>query len=180
MNENIKKRMIYLMDIFIRYINQINIIYKINKEESELNLFGLEFVKNNNKNCLLMIDNKINEIKENHIINDKKIKIFKILLFTNKIINDISFIFSGCKQLKSLPDISKWNTNKVTNMSSMFSGNEKLTSLSDISNWNINNVTNMSSIFERCEKLTSLPDISNWNTNNVTNMSSMFERCEKF
>jgi len=36
MNDNLKKKMINLMDIFDRYINQIDIIYKINKYESEL------------------------------------------------------------------------------------------------------------------------------------------------
>jgi len=29
-------------------------------------------------------------------------------------------LFSGCKKLTSLPDISKWNTSNVINMSSMF------------------------------------------------------------
>ena len=29
-------------------------------------------------------------------------------------------MFSGCSSLISLPDISKWNTNNVTNMSYMF------------------------------------------------------------
>jgi len=71
MNDNLKKKMINLMDIFNRYINQIDIIYKINKYESELKIFGSKFVENN-KNYLIMIDNKINKIKENHIINDIK------------------------------------------------------------------------------------------------------------
>ena len=34
-----------------------------------------------------------------------------------------------------------------------------LTSLPDISKWNINNVTNMNGIFSECSSLTSLPDI---------------------
>ena len=91
MNENIKKKMIYLMDIFDRYINQIDIIYEINKEERLMNIFGSKFVENN-KECLMMIDNRIYKIKENLIINDKKRKILKILLFTDKIINDMSFM----------------------------------------------------------------------------------------
>ena len=47
MNDNIKKRMINLMDIFDRYINQINIIYTINKDENNLKIFGSKFVENN-------------------------------------------------------------------------------------------------------------------------------------
>ena len=31
------------------------------------------------------------------------------------------FMFSRCTSLASLPDISKWNTNNITDMSDMFS-----------------------------------------------------------
>ena len=52
-------------------------------------------------------------------------------------------MFYECSSLKSLPDISKWNTNNVTDMSNMFCGCNSLQSLPDISKWNTNNVTNM-------------------------------------
>ena len=32
----------------------------------------------------------------------------------------MSYIFYKCESLSSLPDISKWNTNNVTNMLDMF------------------------------------------------------------
>ena len=41
----------------------------------------------------------------------------------------MSSMFCGCSNLSNLPDISKWNTNNVTNMSSMFSGCSKLSSI---------------------------------------------------
>ena len=34
----------------------------------------------------------------------------------------MDWMFYGCKYLISLPDLSKWNTQNVTNMRSMFSG----------------------------------------------------------
>ena len=34
----------------------------------------------------------------------------------------MSYLFSGCSSLISLPDISKWNVNNVNNMSFLFSG----------------------------------------------------------
>ena len=43
----------------------------------------------------------------------------------------MSEMFSYCKSLNSLPDISKWDTNKVTNMSNMFYNCESLKSLPD-------------------------------------------------
>ena len=45
----------------------------------------------------------------------------------------MSFIFGGCSKLSSLPDISKWNANNVTNMSTMFALCSSLTQLPDIS-----------------------------------------------
>jgi len=177
MNESLKNKMIYLLDIFDRYINKIYVIYEINKEEKEFKIFGSEFVKNN-KNCLMMIDNKINKIKEKYIIKDKR-KNLKILLFIDKPINDMSYMFYKCKQLSLLYDISKWNTNNVNNMSNMFYECKLLSSLPDISKWNTNNVNNMSNMLYGCEKLSSLPDISRWNTNNVTALNSIFYGCEK-
>ena len=32
----------------------------------------------------------------------------------------MSYMFRGCNSLKSLPDISKWDTQKVNDMSHMF------------------------------------------------------------
>jgi len=72
-------------------------------------------------------------------------------------------MFCGCSSLSSLPNISNWNTDKVTNMSYMFYECSSLTSLPNISNWNTNNVTNMYHMFLGCISLSSLPDISKWN-----------------
>ena len=43
----------------------------------------------------------------------------------------------ACSSLISLPDISKWNIDKVTDMSFMFSRCYSLISLPDISKWEI-------------------------------------------
>ena len=59
-------------------------------------------------------------------------------------------LFFGCSSLKELPDISKWNTNNVTNMSWLFGKCSSLKELPDISQWNENNVTNMSGLFGKC------------------------------
>jgi len=62
-------------------------------------------------------------------------------------------MFEGCLSLSSLPDISLWNTNNVTDMSYMFEGCSLLSSLPDISKWNTNNVTYMADIFEGCSNI---------------------------
>ena len=45
-------------------------------------------------------------------------------------------------------------------MSSMFYHSSNLSTLPDISKWNTNNVTNMSYMFYHCYNLSTLPDIS--------------------
>ena len=58
----------------------------------------------------------------------------------------MSSMFYYCSSLKSLPDISNWNTTKVTTMSFMFNSCSSITSLPDISNWNTTNVTDINNI----------------------------------
>ena len=48
------------------------------------------------------------------------------------LINNISFLFSGCSSLKELPDISKWNLNNVNNISELFYG---CSSLKELPEW---------------------------------------------
>ena len=89
------------------------------------------------------------KLQKNNVENYKNNKL-KIILKGINNVTDMSFMFDGCKSLLSLPDISKWDTNKVINMSRMFN---------------------------KCSSLSSLPNISKWNTNNVTDMSYMLYGC---
>ena len=72
-----------------------------------------------------------------------------------------------------------WNTNKVTNMNRMFTNCKSLLFLPDISKWNTSNVQDMNSMFSYCENLFELPDISKWDITNVKNKSNMFYSCNK-
>ena len=51
-------------------------------------------------------------------------------------------MFYNCSSLSSLPDISKWNTNNITDMIMLFAGCSSLSSLPDIQKWNNNNAKN--------------------------------------
>ena len=92
-------------------------------------------------------------------------------------ITNLSSIFSNCNSLRTIPDISRWNTSKVINMSNLFYGCTSLINLPDISKWNTSKVTNISYIFYKCKSLLYLPDISKWKTSNVTNMNGVFYQC---
>ena len=150
-----------------------SLIIEYHNNNSKIKILDNYFVKNNKDNCYMIIENKRYNIEEYCPIKVKAEKM-KIKLIENRIIFNMSRMFSECS---SLPNISKWNTNNVFNMSYMFYNCSTLTSLPDISKWNTNNVTNMSYMFSNYSTLSSLPDISKWNTNNVIDMSYMFYNC---
>ena len=121
-------------------INEITIIYNYNKSKdidiedkerfkkelgetiSREKLFGERFVKNNKNVCKMIINNKIEEIcsylPNYHEYLNKGI--LEIKLINIKMISDISFMFSGCLSLISLPDISKMSLNNITNIRGIF------------------------------------------------------------
>ena len=78
----------------------------------------------------------------------------------------MSYIFFDCYALKTLPDISRWDTSNVSNMSFMFCCCINLTVLPDISNWNISKTNDISFMFYNCSKL-DLTNIPNWNIENI-------------
>ena len=157
---------------------EIIIKYKIN-DEKKIKLFGYKFIDNNINNCKLIINSEEKEIMEYLDIekNHKK----NILEIQLKVINpliNISCMFSDCKQLYSINNISNLNTSKITRMNNLFFGCTSLAFIPDISNWDTSNVENMGDFFSGCSMIKSLPDISKWNTSKVTNMSYMFSGCE--
>ena len=163
----------------IFYNNIMTVIYSINKTEKEIRLFGNNFALYNEDNCYLLIEGEKHGLcslwKLNK--NQKEKNTLKIQLLEFRPIINMSHIFNGCSLLKSLPDISKWDTKNVTNMSHMFDGCSSLKSLPDISGWDTKNVTNMSYMFYGCSLLKSLPDISKWDTKKVTNKMFMVSGC---
>ena len=87
-------------------------------------------------------------------------------------------MFYKCSSLQSLPDISKWNTENVTNMNHMFYKCISLQSLPNISKWKTNNVTDMNQMFDGCDKLTSLT--IKGNISNIPNKKQMLIKLEKY
>ena len=60
-------------------------------------------------------------------------------------------MFKGCSSLLSLPDISKWNTNNLTNLSHMFKGCSSLPSVFDFSK--IYKTKSLSSLYDGIYKI---------------------------
>jgi len=178
--------------------NEINCIYIIDKNKTEINLlydYNLDIkysdesdeiwkkIYLNAKNCIL-------EMKESieMYVNDKKIKFdfkykikeskelkeLKVKFKFKKLLSNTSYMFYGCSSLKSI-DLSSFNTTNVKDMRCMFYGCSSLKSI-DLSSFNTTNVKDMSYMFYQCSSLKSIY-LSSFNTNNVKDMSYMFYQC---
>ena len=122
-----------------------------------------EILKNGNNNLFI----GPNKNKENAKLNIK----------WNGNISALNEMFSNCPLLKTIPDISNWNTSKIIDMSRIFYNCRNLSIIPDISKWDTSNVIDMNRMFYNCASLKSLPDISKWDTENVFNMNKMFYNC---
>ena len=127
--------------------NRIKIIYENKENINKIRIFGEEFVEKNKNKCKILFKNKIYDLQSEFYC--KKNSQLEIELIGIINITNMSHIFNSCSSLLLLPDISKWNTDKIIDMSHLF---------------------------YYCSSLKSLPDLSRWKTNNVTNMSNMFNR----
>lgn len=92
-------------------------------------------------------------------------------------VTDMSYMFAGQKDLKTISGINDWNTSNVTNMGYMFHGAEKLDNLDLKRNgdiWNTHKVTDMRELFSNNKAAKDYSFVSTWNVDNVTDMSYMF------
>ena len=180
-NENFRK----VNDIYFKMTNKFQEIITINyKIENTpiIKLFGSEFVKNNKNICSMIINQEEMKLKDQINLKDinREKGILEVKLNGVQNITNISYMFSGCSALYSLPDIENWNTINVTNMSNLFykcSLNEN--NFKGIKEWNTENVNYMDYMFSECSDTTTLPDISRWNTKNLKSMNHMFSGCLK-
>jgi len=172
--------------------NEINCIYIIGKNETEINLlhdYNLDINEwdENMKKIYLDAKNYILEMKENIeiYVNDKKIKFnfkykikeskeLKVKFKLKKLLSNTSYMFDRCSSLKSI-DLSSFNTTNVKDMRCMFFECSSLKSI-DLSSFNTTNVFDMSYMFKGCSSLNSI-DLSSFNTTNVNYMSYMFKGC---
>ena len=174
-------RLLYLYNEINGKNLEIQINYKPKKgNKRKVKIFDKHFIDNNLHKCKILYKNKEYDLTEyfediDYNYNNKDEFIIKLKGINN--ITNMSYIFSRCNSLFSLPDISKWGTSKVTNMSYVFNGCTSLLSLPDISNWNTSNVSDMSYMFSGCSSLSSLPDISKWNISKVTTIHSILSGC---
>ena len=173
--ENYKERFNDIIDDFNnkKYINEINIIYKTNKEGDE-NIFGEKFVENNKKN----IDLEING-KKSILINRYKLKEGnnKIKIIIKNKISNIEYMFCDCKSLKNITELEYLDTKDINNFSYIFSGCSLLPDIKPIQKWNVSNGKDFNHMFSGCSTLSDIKPLENWNVSNGIDFSYMFSKC---
>ena len=88
---------------------------------------------------------------------------------------NVSSMFDGDIALKSL-DLTNFNPSKSTSFSGMFSNCKALKNMGNLSKWTGSNATNVTYMFNGCDALESL-DLTNFNPSQATNLSAMFSYC---
>ncbi|WP_283586841.1 BspA family leucine-rich repeat surface protein [Limosilactobacillus vaginalis] len=84
--------------------------------------------------------------------------------------NDWSFVFSYTDLVNA--DLSNLDTRSITNMGWLFCDNTGLKTVGNLSHWDTSNVRDMSYMFAGYNGV--IGDLSHWNVSNVKNMSYMF------
>ena len=94
-------------------------------------------------------------------------------LFRNGCVKYLQYMFHSNHELKYV-NISNWNVSNVTDMSFMFNGCYELKSVGNLCKWNVSSVTTFKQMFSNCSNLTYIGDLSNWNAPKCTNAEFMF------
>jgi surface protein len=91
-------------------------------------------------------------------------------------VKSMYFMFAGCNNLATVPNMNQWNTSTVTDMLGTFYACTRFNE--NISNWNTANVTTMYDMFQGAARFNQ--NIGQWNTGKVTQMEFMFKDASAF
>ena len=161
--------------INIKNINKtFDLIYKCNKNRIE-NIFGNKFVENNKNNIELIINGVKAELVSKYELKNGENRI-KIIL--KREINNLEYMFYGCKCLKNIEELKYLDVGSVTNFSFIFSGCESLSDINSLENWNVSNGENFSHLFHLCTSLSDINPLQKWNVENGRDFSGMFMFCK--
>ena len=201
--QKIYKKINEIIDHLLRFIDEINMYYEINKnildnydfEKKNRNYQILESINNININDEMY--NKLKNINNKDDILDKIKYIINLKTEMNQDYQDITeknnqmtirYEINNQKKIKLFGE-EFVNKNK-NNCYILIPRNKKIEipvnlelcngfkgNILEIKLIETKPITDMSRLFYKCESLNSIPDMDNWDTKNVTNMSCMFCKC---
>jgi len=183
--KNIKEGREYLENIYDN-CHCLKIRYCFKEPEGEkgekIKIFGSTFVKKNEDNLYLIINNKRSSLVSHTIIYDKYLEVILIQKSKN-FIKNISCMFNGCKS--SLIEFSKddnfelLNLSEVTDISYIFKDCTNLEKIVLSFLYSMNKIKNIDSLFYNCKNLVQISKIESLHTKYITNMDSVFNNCLK-
>ena len=104
---------------------------------------------------------------------DEKLTSLDLTNFNPRQATDFSAMFSNCKALKNMGNLSKWTGSNATSVTYMFNGCDALESL-DLTNFNPRQATNLSAMFSYCGSLKDLSSINSWHIEAAEDINYMF------
>ena len=94
-----------------------------------------------------------------------------------KIQSGTNFGFKACNMLRTLGDLSQWQTGHLL-LTTAFSACWFLEYIGDVSNWDVTGTgTKISNFFKACFKLKGIGDIGKWDVSNSNTFAWTFESC---
>ena len=173
---------------YSKMVNEIEIIIDINNYNNNEKIYFLDNYEYKYKEGIYHLHDNLKQLNYSNTelyINKKQYKYkryfrpekngeYHIKLKFKENLIDCSYMFAGCKYIKSINFFS-FKTNSITNMTNMFRNCSKIEYL-DLSSFDTKNVINMSNMFCGCYQLKNI-NISNFDTHNVTHMKGMFYEC---
>ena len=163
------------------------------RDKGEMGFKDIYFLNNQDKMKSLVgiyeENEEINNLKDNDVelyINEEKKpfkKCFKpenegeyeIKLIFQKKMEDCSYLFSGCDNIKSI-NLSSFDSSSVTNMRYMLSKCHYLEEII-LDNLKTENVTDMNHMFNKCSLLKTIKFPSSFNTKSLKDIECMFNCC---
>ena len=174
------------------FVEGSKMIYRINKKEKRIKIFGKNFVNNNSDKCIILYKNKIFSLKEHFptIDIDKKDDKLEIFLVELDDLYDRRYIFDNCNFLEYIPlfEAIKYDSNDSKEFaienSSYLEDSLKYYDLimddknSDLQKDLISSSSKDSIYISNNYTIPCLLDITKWKTSFCCDMSYMFNDCQ--
>jgi len=145
-------------------------IYEIRKEK-EMKIFNPIFVKNNQKKCRMIIENKILPLEDKYIIKDvykKYLKLKLVLFIKNRL--DFSYMFNNITSLKKFYAVSERdNISKTENDLNNYKDNNYYDKNTELNN----QIKNVNLSFIECDGIKNLSFYKNISEKNFLNLSEI-------
>ena len=128
---NIKKNEIQIKYSIIES-NDVKIFFPEENKKYTIKILGNNFVENNKYNCEILYNNKKYELTEyfeiklnsnnNNNNNDLSNEYLLIKIISKSPLNNLSYMFDGCKSLIEIIDLKNFEQNNFNNFNHMFCG----------------------------------------------------------